>query len=62
MKKTIETRVLKIPFSERTTEARQIITDEGNGGYYCVHCEVDLGLEPPSYENCPQCGYKITNK
>jgi len=40
-----------------------IVTDQGNGGSSCSHCNYDLGSNPlKNYDICPGCGYKLINR
>jgi len=44
----------KIAFREH------LVTDMGNGGSYCSHCDYNLGPNPLiDYKECPGCGYTL---
>jgi hypothetical protein len=45
---------------DKVARREHVVTDQGNGGSYCDHCNYDLGSDAMrDYDSCPGCGYKL---
>lgn len=45
---------------EKIATREHVVTDQGNGGSYCSHCQYDLGNDPGiKYDKCPGCDYRL---
>lgn len=50
----------KRSLEDKVAKREHIVTDQGNGGSYCDHCNYDLGPDPSvEYERCPKCNYRL---
>jgi hypothetical protein len=52
----------KKDLEKRIAYREHIVTDMGNGGAFCSHCQYDLGSDPfeiIKIKKCPGCGYTL---
>ncbi|MDI6738486.1 MAG: hypothetical protein QME12_08325 [Nanoarchaeota archaeon] len=52
----------KKDLEKRIAYKEHIVTDMGNGGAFCSHCQYDLGSDPVEIykiHKCPGCGYTL---
>ncbi|MBU2576356.1 MAG: hypothetical protein KKF50_01405 [Nanoarchaeota archaeon] len=50
----------KESLEKKVATREHIVTDQGNGGSFCSHCNYNLGSDPSRhYRKCPGCDYRL---